>query len=103
MVRPEGTLSDWGRGGPIFRWPRGPLSVCRPHALPAGALERLYRLYRGLLAAEARHHEESVGLARGLGVVSDDELRARIVEIAEAESEIVRTAPPEARLHGGVG
>jgi tRNA-(ms[2]io[6]A)-hydroxylase len=66
-------------------------------ALPDASLARLYR---GLLAAEARHFDSYVDLARGLGVVSETELRARLAELAEHEAEVVRTAPPEPRLHG---
>jgi tRNA-(ms[2]io[6]A)-hydroxylase len=60
----------------------------------------LAKLYRGLLAAEARHFETYVDLARGLRLVPDDEIRRRLDEIAAHEAEVVRTAPPEPRLHG---
>lgn len=66
-------------------------------ALPDAALARFYR---GLLAAEARHFETYVDLVRGLGVVSETALRARLAELAAHEGEVVRTAQPEPRLHG---
>lgn len=60
----------------------------------------LVRLYRGLLAAEARHHEIFVDLARELGLVSEDDLRARLDELARHEAEVIATTAPEPRLHG---
>ena len=66
----------------------------------AGGEEELARLYRGLLAAEARHHDTYLDLARGLGLATEDELRTRLREIAAHEAHVVSTADPEPRLHG---
>jgi len=53
--------------------------------------------YRGLLAAEARHHGEYVGLARG--VAPEAEVRERLAELAAHEAAVLADAPPWARLH----
>ncbi len=66
----------------------------------AGGEDELVRLYRGLLAAEARHHEEYLEMARELRLVPDAELRERIAEIAGFEADVIRTLEPEPRLHG---
>ncbi|MCX4247271.1 tRNA-(ms[2]io[6]A)-hydroxylase [Paraliomyxa miuraensis] len=58
-------------------------------------------LYESLLASEARHHATYVDLARGLQLVSEDELRARLHEIAEHEASVVARASGEPRLHDG--
>lgn len=65
----------------------------------AGGAPELARLYRGLLACEARHHEDYVELARGLGVASEEEIRARLDELARHEAEVLATEPPLPRLH----
>lgn len=59
----------------------------------------LARLYRGLLACEARHHDEYLDLARGLGVAGDGEIRARLAELAAHEAQVLASEPPLARLH----
>lgn len=61
----------------------------------------LAELYESLLASEARHHATYVDLARGLGLVSEDELRARLGELAEHEATVVARASGQARLHDG--
>lgn len=59
----------------------------------------LARLYRGLLASEARHFHEYVELARELGLAAEPELRARLREIAAHEAEVLAAAPAEPRMH----
>jgi tRNA-(ms[2]io[6]A)-hydroxylase len=58
----------------------------------------LAKLYRGLLAAEARHHQAYVDLARDCGF-DEAEIRARLAEIAAHEAEVLARAPKEPRLH----
>jgi tRNA-(ms[2]io[6]A)-hydroxylase len=53
--------------------------------------------YRGLLAAEARHHAVYVDLAARLGARRDVE--ARLAELALAEAAILAEPPPFPRLH----
>lgn len=60
---------------------------------------QLTKLYRGLLACEARHHATYIDLARSLELVPEDTLRARLAELAEHEAEVLRSAPAEPRLH----
>jgi tRNA-(ms[2]io[6]A)-hydroxylase len=60
---------------------------------------RLARLYRGLLAAEARHHRIYVELAGA--VFSASEVAARLAELTLKEASILATAPKEPRLHNG--
>jgi tRNA-(ms[2]io[6]A)-hydroxylase len=59
----------------------------------------LAKLYRGLLAAEARHHQAYVDLARETGEFEEDEIRARLAEIAAHEAAVIARAPREPRLH----
>lgn len=59
----------------------------------------LRALYEGLLESEARHHASYVDLARGLDLVSEEDLMARLEEIARHEAHVVATAPHEPRLH----
>jgi tRNA 2-(methylsulfanyl)-N6-isopentenyladenosine37 hydroxylase len=61
--------------------------------------EEVARLYRGLLAAEARHHQAYVDLARATGLFPEDEIRARLAEIAAHEAAVIARAPSEPRLH----
>ena len=61
--------------------------------------EELAKLYRGLLAAEARHHQAYIDLARDVGMFEDDEIRARLGEIAAHEAAVIARAPHEPRLH----
>lgn len=57
----------------------------------------LAAFYRGLLAAEARHHGVYLELAAELG--PRDELRARLEELARHEAAVLAEAPPEPRMH----
>jgi tRNA-(ms[2]io[6]A)-hydroxylase len=59
----------------------------------------LAKLYRGLLAAEARHHQTYVDLARDLGLWSETEIKRRLAEIAAHEAAVIARAPTEPRLH----
>jgi tRNA 2-(methylsulfanyl)-N6-isopentenyladenosine37 hydroxylase len=59
----------------------------------------LARLYRGLLAAEARHHQSYVDLALSLGLLPEAQVRARLLEIARHEAQVIAAAPREPRLH----
>ena len=61
--------------------------------------EELARLYRGLLTAEARHHQAYVDLARGLGVFDEAQIRTRLAEIAAHEAAVIARAPKVPRLH----
>ncbi len=61
--------------------------------------DALVRLYRGLLAAEARHHRAYVDLARSVGALTEDALEARLREIAEHEAAVVATVHDAPRLH----
>ena len=60
---------------------------------------QLAELYRGLLACEARHHTTYVDLARQLELVGEEDLRARLAELAAHEADVIRQAPPEPRVH----
>ncbi len=64
----------------------------------AVAERALAGFYRGLLAAEARHHGEYVALARR--VAPEEEVRARLAELAAHEAVVLSEAPPWARIHG---
>jgi tRNA-(ms[2]io[6]A)-hydroxylase len=74
---------------------------CERMGLLADALEArgatLAAVYRGLLAAEARHHQAYVDLAVrlcGAGVVE-----ARLPAVAAHEAAVLAGSPPMARLH----
>ena len=64
-----------------------------------GADAALTELYEGLLACEARHHATYVDLARGLSIVPESELRARLEVLARHEADVVAALPNEPRLH----
>lgn len=72
---------------------------CERMKLLAEALEdhELAEFYKGLLASEARHHRLYVDLARRLA--SEDEVRARLHELAQSEAEILTEPAPFVRLH----
>ncbi len=59
----------------------------------------LANLYRGLLASEARHHATYLDLARAVGLFDEEEIRARLGEIAAHEAAVIARAPPTPRLH----
>jgi tRNA-(ms[2]io[6]A)-hydroxylase len=56
-------------------------------------------LYRGLLAAEARHHHVFVELAQH--VAPADAVRTRLRELAAHEARVLSQVPPLPRMHGG--
>lgn len=62
--------------------------------------EELARLYRGLLASEARHHATYLDLARDVGLFAEEEIRARLAEIAAHEAAVIARAPSAPRMHG---
>ena len=72
---------------------------CERMRLLAEALDdpELAGLYRGLLAAEARHHRTYVELATA--VAPEAEVQARLRELARHEAAVLASAPPIARLH----
>jgi tRNA-(ms[2]io[6]A)-hydroxylase len=74
---------------------------CERMRLLAGALDdpELVDLYRGLLAAEARHHRLYVDLAEALFPAA--EVAARLDEVARHEAAALVDAPLEPRLHNG--
>lgn len=59
----------------------------------------LVKLYRGLLACEARHFDTYLDLARGLDLVPEPELLARLRELSAHESEVLRGPADAPRLH----
>jgi len=72
---------------------------CERMRLLAAALPEptLADLYRGLLASEARHHQDYVDLAATVRPVT--EVRRRLVEIAAHEAAVIAAVPPMPRLH----
>ncbi len=61
--------------------------------------EDLAGFYRGLHAAEARHFQLYLDMARKYGAGDVDE---RVAEIAAAEAELIRSEDPLFRFHSGV-
>ena len=59
----------------------------------------LAKLYRGLLASEARHYHAYVDLALGLEVEPEADVWARLAALAEHEARVLAEAPVEARMH----
>lgn len=59
--------------------------------------QALRAFYRGLLAAEARHHGVYLRLAAGL--VAKVEVDARLRELAEIEAVVLADTPPLPRMH----
>ena len=57
----------------------------------------LVALYRGLLAAEARHYETYLELATA--IAPEARVRPRLRELARREAAVLAAAPPLARLH----
>lgn len=80
---------------------------CERMKLFAEALEArgdepaLARLYRGLLAAEARHQRAYVDMALSLQLMPEDKVRARLGEIARHEAQVIAQLPKGPRLHDG--
>ena len=63
----------------------------------AGIDPALTELYAGLLASEARHHATYVDLARQHA--PDEDVPARLAELAAHEAAVVAALPHEPRLH----
>jgi tRNA-(ms[2]io[6]A)-hydroxylase len=63
----------------------------------------LVKLYRGLLACEARHFDTYLDLARAENLVPEAELLARLEQLADHEAAVLREAPGDTRLHGATG
>lgn len=59
----------------------------------------LRAFYEGLLASEARHHNEYVEMARELAIVPDAQVRERLRELAAHEARVIAAIEPEARFH----
>jgi len=78
---------------------------CERMRLLAEVLEdpALVRLYRGLLACEARHFDTYLDLARDEALVPEAQLLARLAELAAHEAAVLREAPGDIRLHGATG
>ena len=72
---------------------------CERFQLLAEAVEdaELASFYRGLLAAEARHHRVYVELASRLE--PEDEVRTRLLELAAHEAAVVARGSDEPRMH----
>ena len=72
---------------------------CERFQLLAEAVEdaELAAFYRGLLAAEARHHGMYVELARRLE--SEERVRTRLAELAAREAAIVAEGSAPPRMH----
>jgi tRNA 2-(methylsulfanyl)-N6-isopentenyladenosine37 hydroxylase len=72
---------------------------CERMRLLADAVDdpSLAALWRGLLVAEARHHQAYVELAAAQFPAAA--VRARLAELARHEAEVIAAAPPIARLH----
>ncbi|WAS93857.1 tRNA-(ms[2]io[6]A)-hydroxylase [Nannocystis punicea] len=77
---------------------------CERMRLLAETLEDpgLVKLYRGLLACEARHFHSYFELARELELVPEAELSARLDVLAVHEAQVLRGDPGEPRLHSAV-
>lgn len=63
----------------------------------------LVKLYRGLLACEARHFDTYLDLARTEDLAPEGELLARLEQLAAHEAAVLRETPGEIRLHGATG
>ncbi|MBI4819364.1 MAG: tRNA-(ms[2]io[6]A)-hydroxylase [Deltaproteobacteria bacterium] len=60
--------------------------------------QALAKMYRGLLASEARHHQLYVDLA--ISIFGESRAMSRLAEILEHEAKIIGKAPREPRIHG---
>ncbi len=63
----------------------------------------LVKLYRGLLACEARHFDSYLDLARKEALVPETQLLARLGQLAVHEAAVLREPPGDVRLHGATG
>lgn len=74
---------------------------CERMRLLAGALPdpELVDLYKGLLAAEARHHRLFIDLIEGTGTFDPKVIEARMEAFAVHEAKVIAEAPPEPRMH----
>lgn len=62
-----------------------------------GRDEELAKLYKGLLASEARHHSTYVDLA--LAYFDADDVWSRLKELSEHEGRVLQTPASELRMH----
>ena len=78
---------------------------CERMQLLAETLEDppLVKLYRGLLACEARHFDSYLDLARNQAIVPEAQLLARLGQLAAHEAAVLREPPGDVRLHGATG
>lgn len=63
----------------------------------------LVKLYRGLLACEARHFDSYLDLARKEAIVPEAQLLARLGQLAAHEAAVLREPSGDVRLHGATG
>lgn len=76
---------------------------CERFALVAPLLpEPLGRFYAGLLAAEARHFENYLALAKSESGSSAREIDLRLAELLSAEAALVAEPDPTFRFHSGL-
>ena len=62
--------------------------------------DELAKLYRGLLASEARHHTGYVEMTRMVTDLSEDEIRTRLAQLAAHEANVCIGEPDEGvRMH----
>ena len=61
----------------------------------------LRSLWGGLLESEARHHASYVDLSRATGKFAEEEIRARLREVAEHEALVLAGMPRDVRMHNG--
>ncbi len=66
-----------------------------------GPAHQLTKLYRGLLASEARHHQSYVDLAIEVAETPASAVMHRLETMAQAEAHALVTAQGVARLHSG--
>jgi tRNA-(ms[2]io[6]A)-hydroxylase len=59
----------------------------------------LRALWEGLLESEARHHGAYLGLARSTGLFPEEEIRARLREVAAHEAGVMTGMPRDVRMH----
>jgi tRNA-(ms[2]io[6]A)-hydroxylase len=78
---------------------------CERMSLLAAALDDppLKKLYRGLLACEARHFDSYLDLARATRIVPEAVLMDRLDELAAHEAAVLREPPGAPRLHAAIG